>query len=80
MKQHIHLLVSDPQNDFCDLPASWLAKDPLSGAPLAPALPVVDAAPLSAISITLDSHHRYDIAQPTFWRTRSLWPLLLGNA
>ncbi|MBC7376296.1 MAG: cysteine hydrolase, partial [Burkholderiaceae bacterium] len=84
MKQNIHLLVIDPQNDFCDLPASWRAQDPLSGAMLAPALPVAGAhadmlrlaalidggaAGLGAISITLDSHHRYDIAHPTFWRT-----------
>jgi len=84
MKQNIHLLVIDPQNDFCDLPASWRVQDPLGGAMLAPALPVAGAhadmlrlaalidggaAGLGAIGITLDSHHRYDIAHPTFWRT-----------
>lgn len=67
-----HLLVIDPQNDFCDLPA-----------PHAPALPVpgadadmrrlahfIDAAgdALEAITVTLDSHHRLDIAHPTFWQ------------
>jgi nicotinamidase-related amidase len=67
-----HLLLIDPQNDFCDLPA-----------PHAPALPVpgadadmrrlarfIDAAGqhIDALTVTLDSHHRLDIAHPTFWQ------------
>ena len=72
-----HLLIIDPQNDFCDLPAGWCAP----GA--APSLPVAGAhadmlriaqlidqlgADISAISVTLDSHQHLDIAHPTFWR------------
>lgn len=83
MPRQLHLLVIDPQNDFCDLPASYLPSDPALGRPHAPALPVAGAhadmqrvarlideggAAWSAISITLDSHHRLDIAHPTFWR------------
>ncbi|MCA1323377.1 cysteine hydrolase [Herbaspirillum sp. alder98] len=79
MKRKLHLLVIDPQNDFCDLPAAYLPADPA----LRPSLPVAGAhadlqrvarlideggAGLSAISITLDSHHRLDIAHPTFWQ------------
>lgn len=75
--KRFHLLIIDPQNDFCDLPAA-------AAAPHAPALPVPGAhqdmlrlaslieqggAGLSAITVTLDSHHRYDVAHPTFWRT-----------
>lgn len=82
MKRNLHLLVIDPQNDFCDLPASYLPENPATRQPYAPALPVPGAhqdmlrvaalinrgrAGLSAISITLDSHHRFDIAHPTFW-------------
>lgn len=78
MKRQSHLLIIDPQNDFCDLPAQLLP----SG--FAPALPVPGAhqdmlrvaglirdggAGLTQISVTLDAHHRYDIAHPTFWRT-----------
>ena len=78
MKRQLHLLVIDPQNDFCDLPPDWLPTGD------APALPVAGAhqdmlrvaqlireggAGLTQISITLDAHHRYDIAHPTFWRT-----------
>lgn len=83
MKRNLHLLVIDPQNDFCDLPDSYLPVDPLTGKQTLPALPVNGAhadmlrlaevinqgfAGLSGISVTLDSHHRYDIAHPTFWK------------
>ena len=37
MKRQLHLLVIDPQNDFCDLPPAWLPQD------AAPALPVPGA-------------------------------------
>lgn len=76
------LLVIDPQNDFCDVPAAWRPVDPLTGATVAPALPVAGAhadmqrtaafiraagAALDEIVVTLDSHHQVDIAHPTFW-------------
>jgi len=78
MKRNVHLLVIDPQNDFCDLPASYIP----AGA--APSLPVPGAhadmlrvaglirdggSGLTGISITLDAHHRIDIAHPAFWKT-----------
>jgi len=80
MKRHLHLLIIDPQNDFCDLPSDYLPTGPVAAAP---ALPVPGAhadmlrlaaviergaAGLTAISITLDSHQRIDVAHPTFWR------------
>ncbi|MGW9065468.1 cysteine hydrolase [Achromobacter animicus] len=83
MPRTIHLLIVDPQNDFCDLPESYRPLDPLTGLAVAPALPIAGAhadmqrlarfidatAPvLSSITVTLDSHHRLDIAHPTFWR------------
>lgn len=46
MKRSIHLLAIDPQNDFCDLPESWLPPDPLAaatGARVRPQLPVAGA-------------------------------------
>lgn len=78
-----HLLVIDPQNDFCDLPADHLPTSPLTGRPLAPALPVAGAhadmlrtaaliraagAAITDITVTLDSHQRLDIAHPGFWQ------------
>lgn len=85
MKRNIHLLLIDPQNDFCDLPASWRATDASTGAQLQPALPVAGAhadmlrlagliregaGGIDGITVTLDSHHRFDIAHPTFWQAR----------
>jgi len=79
---NIQLLIIDPQNDFCDLPEAWLPRHPLTGQTIQPALPVpgahadmqrlagfIDASrdALSQILITLDSHHRVDIAHPPFW-------------
>lgn len=84
MKRNLHLLVIDPQNDFCDLPADYLPATP--GEALAPALPVPGAhadmlrvadlidrgrAGLSGISVTLDSHHRFDVAHASFWMDAS---------
>ena len=83
MKTATQLLVIDPQNDFCDVPADWRPVDPLTGASVDPALPVAGAhadmrrtaafiraagVALDDITITLDSHHRIDIAHPPFWQ------------
>lgn len=38
MKRNLHLLIIDPQNDFCDLPAGYLPADQTL-----PALPVTGA-------------------------------------
>ena len=84
MKKDIQLLIIDPQNDFCDLPADWCPINPVTGTATSPALPVAGAhadmlrlakliregsSGISAIAVTLDSHHRFDIAHPTFWKT-----------
>ena len=80
------LLLIDPQNDFCDLPEDWLPRTPALGTLARPALPVAGAhadmlraaglverlgARLQGITVTLDSHHRIDIAHPGFWRDAS---------
>lgn len=82
MKSNIQLLIIDPQNDFCDLPESWQPTNPVTGQRTPPALPVAGAhadmqrlaslvragqSGLSDIIVTLDSHHRIDIAHPPFW-------------
>ena len=90
MAHPTHLLIIDAQNDFCDLPAHHCPPDPLTGQPRAPALPVAGAhadmlrlaafiqargAAIDAITVTLDSHHRIDIAHPPFWRTGTGTPV-----
>lgn len=78
MTMNTHLLIIDPQNDFCDIPASgWPAGE-------RPTLPVAGAAAdmerladfihmagarLSGITVTLDSHPVVAIERPTFWLT-----------
>ena len=81
-KRSSHLLIIDPQNDFCDLPEAYRPELPPGGR-AAPSLPVPGAhqdmlrvarlieaagAHLSDITLTLDSHHHLDIAHPTFWQ------------
>jgi nicotinamidase-related amidase len=75
--QAAHLLLIDPQNDFCDLPSGY-------GGP--PALPVTGAHAdmlrvasmidrighrIDAITVTLDSHLSVAIERPAFWVDRS---------
>ena len=82
--KNIHLVVIDPQNDFCDLPEGYRPVVPgTADVRQVPALPVAGAHAdmqrvaalidqggegLGHISITLDSHQRVDIAHPTFWQ------------
>ena len=79
----VHLLIIDPQNDFCDIPQAEQPADPLAGGrSIAPALPVAgadqDMKRLAAfieragdklfdIHVTLDSHNPIDIAHSTWW-------------
>lgn len=83
MQQQIHLLVIDPQNDFCDVPAAYQPANPLVvGSLIQPALPVTGAHEdmirlsklinrigdkLYDIHVTLDSHNPLDIAHPAWW-------------
>jgi len=84
MKRNIQLLMIDPQNDFCDLPMAYRPVDARTGECLSPALPVAGAHAdmgrlarfirqgadgVTDMAVTLDSHHRLDIAHPTFWQT-----------
>ena len=86
MAHTTQLLIIDPQNDFCDLPATWWpAALPGQPAHTGPALPVPGAhadmqrlaswvnrhaARLDGITVTLDSHQAYDVAHPAFWQQR----------
>jgi nicotinamidase/pyrazinamidase len=84
MAPPVELLIIDAQNDFCDLPPAFCPVDARSGKRLQPALPVPGAhadlerlagfihgahQQIAGITVTLDSHHRYDIAHPPYWRT-----------
>ena len=90
MAHPAELLIIDAQNDFCDLPPAFCPVDARSGQRLKPALPVPGAhadlerlagfihaahKQIDGITVTLDSHHRYDIAHPPYWRTGSGGPV-----
>lgn len=65
-----HLLIIDPQNDFCDIPGAAL---PVAGAwadmeRLAGFL-AASGARLNAVTVTLDSHPSVAIERTTFWQT-----------
>jgi len=86
MSRNLHILIIDPQNDFCDLPMDY-SPGSLSGrSRFSPSLPVPGAHEdmlrvayiishsnlgITEISVTLDSHHRIDIAHPSFWMDRN---------
>lgn len=80
---NIHLLIIDPQNDFCDLPDNYLSRTS-SGDIIKSQLPVSGAhadmqrlagfitahkATLTGITVTLDSHHAFAIERSAFWQT-----------
>lgn len=86
----LHLLIIDPQNDFCDLPPAYWPKDPETGASRGASLPVPGAhadmqrlaaileegsTGLTGITVTLDSHHHVDIGHPAFWQTADKTPV-----
>lgn len=83
-QRSLHLLIIDPQNDFCDLPPAYWPVDPVSGGSRGASLPVPGAhadmqrlaaiveegsAGLTGVTVTLDSHHHVDIGHPAFWQT-----------
>lgn len=68
MSKKTHLVVIDPQNDFCDIPGAAL---PVAGASAdmtrLAAFIDANARRLDDIHITLDSHNPVDIAHPAWW-------------
>jgi nicotinamidase-related amidase len=65
-----HLLLIDPQNDFCDIPGASL---PVAGADAdlrrMATLLAARGADIEEVTVTLDTHRRLDIAHPGFWTT-----------
>ncbi len=67
-KLSVHLILIDPQNDFCDLPGATL---PVAGAcaDMKRIAALIDRVgpKLADIHVTMDSHRLIDIAHPAFW-------------
>lgn len=64
----LHLLVIDPQNDFCD-PRDGSLFVPGADRDMGRLAAMVDrlAPKIADVHVTLDSHHPVDIAHPVFW-------------
>lgn len=64
---NVHLLIIDPQNDFC-LPSGNLSI-PNADNDMVTLAQFVEKNrdKINDISLTLDSHHYYDISHPSFW-------------
>ncbi len=69
MASRLHLLVIDPQNDFCDAAHGSLAV-PGAAADMDRLAGMVDRLRdrLADIHITLDSHRKVDISHPIWWQ------------
>lgn len=66
---NVHLLIIDPQNDFCD-PDRGALFVPGADADMGRLATLVSAlsGSISDVHVTLDSHHPVDIAHPCFWK------------
>ena len=69
---NVHLLIIDPQNDFCD-PQSGRLYVPGADQDMLRLAKMIDRLlpKLQDIHVTLDSHHLVDIAHPVFWKDSS---------
>ncbi len=67
----VHLLITDPQNDFC-LPGSPMYAEgaELATQHLAQLISRIGKK-VDDIHVTLDSHHECDVCHPVFWRNAS---------
>jgi nicotinamidase-related amidase len=65
--KNTHLLIIDPQNDFCDPLGSLYV--PGAEKDMERVSEIVDylASELTQIHVTLDQHHLVDVAHPLFW-------------
>lgn len=66
---NVHLLIIDPQNDFCDPSTGTLYVAGADG-DMNRLADMIDrlGSSISDIHVTLDSHHYNDIAHPNWWR------------
>jgi len=64
----VHLVIIDPQNDFCDSSGSLFVPGADEDMNRLASLVERKFDKFYDISVTLDSHQRFDIAHPTFWK------------
>jgi len=68
--KRVEMLIIDPQNDFCSPDGSLFVPGADRDSERLAALLVQISPTIYDIHVTLDTHHRYDIAHPCFWRDK----------
>lgn len=71
MSHKLHLLVIDPQNDFCDPKGSLSVPNALEDMERLSTLIDRLSDKIDDIHCTVDSHHKVDIAHPIWWKDSS---------
>ncbi len=71
MSQKVHLVVIDPQVDFCDPRGALYVKGAECDIQRLTAMVTRIAPKLDDIHVTLDSHRLIDVAHPIFWKDSS---------
>jgi len=70
MKQH--LLIIDPQFDFCDPGGALYVKGAQDDMKRLAEMVKRHSGDITAVHVTLDCHHFIDIAHPVFWKDKSV--------
>lgn len=68
MSQKVHLVVIDPQNDFCDPQGALYVRGAECDIERLAKMVTRLAQKLDDIHVTLDSHRLIDVAHPIFWK------------
>jgi len=71
MAQKVHLLIIDPQVDFCDPNGSLFVKGADQDMKRLAKFVRTYGKKFDDIHVTLDCHHLYDVAHPIFWKDSS---------
>lgn len=69
--QNTHLVIIDPQNDFTDPSGTLYVQDAEHDMDRLAKFVDEKGDKIQSISVTLDSHHPFDIAHPGFWKDSS---------
>lgn len=71
MTENLHILIVDPQNDFVHENGSLMVKGAINDMNRLALLINNKVDSISAITISLDNHHRFNISHPLYWVGRS---------
>ncbi len=67
MSKKIHLLIIDPQQDFCDPNGALFVQGSVEDCNRLSSMISRYKNEIDSITVTLDSHHKFHISHPSFW-------------